>query len=115
MRYSFNEIRRQSHNKRADPKSLRRMALMVLLIAACIFYFIYKMGQVPKSMTPAIRPYTKYEPEAVHGKIYHKPYFSLSYVGQYELPEWVTYELTVDMLNHKKFERNQEFIPDPEI
>ncbi len=54
-------------------------------------------------------------PDAVSGVIYNKPYYSLSYVEQYEIPEWVAYKLTVGMLNQQKFPRNQDFNPDPAI
>lgn len=54
-------------------------------------------------------------PEAFRGEIYNKPNFSLSYVEEYEIPEWVTYRLTVGMLNEKKHPRDQDFNPDPAI
>jgi len=112
----MNEIRRQSHNKRANPRSLSRMAWMVFIVVLIIVYFVYKINQHPNggwSKEPIVK--NKYEPDAKEGKVYEKPFFSLSYVEKYELPEWVTYQLTVDMLNHHKFPRTQDFNPDPAI
>jgi hypothetical protein len=40
----MNEIRRQSHNKRSNPKDVNRMLIMVLILAALIFYFAFKFG-----------------------------------------------------------------------
>ena len=56
-----------------------------------------------------------YIPEPNRGVLYSKPHFTLSYVEQYELPEFVAYRLTVDMMNKKKFPRDQDFNPDPAI
>lgn len=112
----MNEIRRQGHNKRADSRSLSRMAWMVFLVVLIIVYFVYKINQHPKGgWSNELIIENKYEPDAKAGKVYEKPFFSLSYVEQYELPEWVSYHLTVDMLNHRKFPRTQDFNPDPAI
>jgi endonuclease G len=68
-----------------------------------------KTVEIPHSTRPA------YLPDPKDGKVYHKPGFSLSYVDHYELPEWVTYELTVDMMNQPKHVRDQDFYPDTDI
>ena len=56
-----------------------------------------------------------YKPDPGVGQIYEKPGFTLSYAERYEVAEWVSYTLTRDMLDKPKFERNQDFEPDPQI
>jgi len=54
-------------------------------------------------------------PESRLGVRYDKPGFVLSYVEEYELPEWVTYLLTREMLTGDRLERTQDFEPDDAI
>jgi hypothetical protein len=42
MQFSFNEIRRQSHNKRPPKGAASRMLWMIIIIAGIIFFFVYK-------------------------------------------------------------------------
>jgi hypothetical protein len=44
MRFTMNEIRRQGHNKRSSQGSVTRMFILVMIIAALIFYFAYKFS-----------------------------------------------------------------------
>jgi endonuclease G len=120
MQFSFNEIRRHSHNKRPPRGAALRMLWMIIIVAGIIFFFVYKSGSFLD--TPVLREPQRatihrqdFEPETRKGKIYRKQNFSLSYVEEFELPEWVAYRLTRDMLNQKKFERDQDFNSDPAI
>ena len=118
MQFSFNEIRRHSHNKRPPKGAASRMLWMILIVAGIIFFFVYKAEEFTSTLPTTssnIPERNSYNPEPVSGVIYQKPHFTLSYVEQYEIPEWVSYELTVDMLNMKKFPRDQDFDPDPAI
>lgn len=54
-------------------------------------------------------------PDTHLGVRYDKPGFSLSYVEAWELPEWVTYTLTREMLVGERLKRTQDFTPDDEI
>lgn len=91
---------------------------MVITIAGLCILMILLWQGMKKSVAewlPSTTPATHYTPEAFAGDIYHKPNFSLSYVEKYELPEWVSYTLTIDMMNKPKYPRDQDFEPDPEI
>lgn len=111
----MSEFRIPSHNKRYGKKAFNRMVFFALFIAGLIFLGLFYIDEfTPIAELPGA-PTISYYPEANQGVVYHKPSFSLSYVEKYELPEWVTYELTVGMMNKKKFERNQDFNPDPDI
>lgn len=110
------EFRIPTHNKRYPKKSVNRFVFMVLLVVGVVLWLMFTLrdfaglGDAGKvNVVPA------YSPEAVKGNIYRKPGYSLSYVETYELPEWVSYELTVDMMNAPKHERSQDFLPDPDI
>lgn len=94
------------------------MLWMIVIVVGIIFFFVYKSEKFTTSLPQAqpLKPARNvYTPEPLQGVIYQKPHFTLSYVEQYEIPEWVSYELTVDMLNAEKFPRDQEFDPDPAI
>ncbi len=56
-----------------------------------------------------------YLPTNPNGTIVQHQYFALSYVEQYELPEWCAYELTAQRLNVKRVERSNDFRPDPKV
>ena len=88
---------------------------MALLIIGVILFLMWGLKQVSELPQSTDSPKSVYHPDPVNGVIYHKPGFKLSYVEDYEMPEWVSYSLTVDMLNKPKFERNQDFEPDPAI
>jgi endonuclease G len=111
----MSEFRIPSHNKRYGKKAFNRFVFFALFIAGLIFLGLFYIDEFTPIGELSGAPTITYYPEANQGVIYHKPSFSLSYVERYELPEWVTYELTVDMLNKKKFERHQDFNPDPDI
>lgn len=111
----MNEFKIPSHNKRYSGSSVSRQFWMVLIVVGVILllmYFMQKWGSEELVIKTTSLSYT---PEAKQGVIYHKPNFSLSYVEQYELPEWVAYELTVGMMNQPKTDRYQDFEPDPAI
>jgi endonuclease G len=75
-------------------------------------YFLWQLSQGEMQVQ---EPDLDYFPDPQQGVVYHKPGFSLSYVEEYELPEWVAYALTVDMMNKPKHDRDQDFNPDPAI
>ncbi len=109
------EFRIPSHNKRYGKKAFNRLVFFAFFIAGLIFLGLFYMDEfTPIGELPGA-PTISYYPEANQGVVYHKPSFSLSYVEEYELAEWVTYELTVDMMNKGKFDRHQDFNPDPDI
>lgn len=88
---------------------------MALLFVGIIFLVMYFLGKFSAHETAVQSGDYTYLPEPEQGTVYHKPGFSLSYVERYELPEWVSYELTVDMMNKPKHKRDQDFNPDPAI
>lgn len=111
----MNEFRIPTHNKRYNRKATGRLTLMVVVLVSVIMMFMYFLEKIPTAVEAPVTNTMNYTPAPVHGVVYHKPAFSLSYVEDYELPEWVSYSLTVEMLNQPKFDRDQDFIPDPQI
>jgi endonuclease G len=111
----MHEFRIPTHNKRYDRKAAGRLTWMVVVLVSVILVFMYVLDKARYEVSPANQPSSTYSPAPVHGVVYRKPEFSLSYVEKYELPEWVSYTLTADRLNQPKFERNQDFNPDPQI
>ena len=111
----MNEFRLPTHNKRYEKKSVGKLAFMVLFLVAIIFMFMYYLNQMGETGSIPTSSTHLYTPDPREGVVYHKPNFSLSYVEKYELPEWVSYELTVDMMNAPKRKRDQDFNPDPAI
>jgi len=109
------EIRRNARQRQAYKKSQGRLFLGVLFIIGVMVLFWFNLKDYKEEEKKQILDDKDYLPVAHQGIIYHKPFFSLSYVEEYEIPEWVAYRLTVDMLNTKKFPRDQDFNPDPAI
>lgn len=56
-----------------------------------------------------------YLPTSTSTKIVQHKYFALSYLEEYELPEWVAYELTAARLKLPWVRRTNDFRPDPKI
>lgn len=109
------EFRIPSHNKRYGKKAVNRLVFFSLFIVGLIFLGMFYIDEFTPIGELSGAPSVTYYPDPNQGVVYHKPSFSLSYVEAHELPEWVTYELTVGMMNKKKFKRNQDFNPDPDI
>ena len=111
----MSEFRIPSHNKRYEKKAVNKLSLMALFFVVIIFVVMYYLNDLSHDQAQVKTVSHTYLPEAGQGVVYHKPGFSLSYVEQFELPEWVSYELTVDMMNKPKYNRDQDFNPDPAI
>lgn len=109
------DIRRQSRYRRADSKGLARLTISVIVFLGIIFLFWSNLKEYADSSDENKSGNKDFLPAPHLGMIYHKPNFSLSYVEEYEIPEWVAYRLTVGMMNSQKFPRNQDFNPDPSI
>lgn len=109
------EIRSGSRHRRTDKKSTYKLLFGILFIVIIMIIFWVNLKEYQAEEEKIILDDKFYLPEANLGTVYHKPYFSLSYVEQFEIPEWVAYRLTEGMLNKKKFPREQDFQPDPEI
>lgn len=109
------EIRRQSRHQQTNQKSLNKMLFGLAFLIGIMLLFWYNVKDYQKTEVAKTAEVKNVLPDAVSGVIYNKPYYSLSYVEQYEIPEWVAYKLTVGMLNQQKFPRNQDFNPDPAI
>lgn len=111
----MSEFRIPSHNKRYEKRAVNKLSLMALFFVVIIFMVMYYLNDLSHDQEKVSTTSYTYLPEAKRGIVYHKPGFSLSYVEQYELPEWVSYELTVDMMDKPKYNRDQDFNPDPAI
>lgn len=111
----MDEFRLPTHNKRYERKSVGKLAFMVFFLVGVIFLFMYYLNQFEEAGNISTPTTLQYRPDPKAGEVYQKPNFSLSYVEEYELPEWVSYELTVDMMNAPKLKRDQDFNPDPAI
>src|SRR5687767_12318798 len=106
------EISRRSRHSRANQKTQTRLILATLFLIGIMVLFWYNLKEYQEEEDKKTLDVKDYLPEANQGVVYAKPFYSLSYVEQYEIPEWVAYQLTVDMLNSKKFPRDQDFNPD---
>ncbi len=107
------EIKRPGRYRRTNTKSQGRLILATLFLIVIMALFWFNLKDYQDHEEKKIIGHQDYLPAINNGVIYHKPYFTLSYVEEYEIPEWVSYKLTVDMLNSKKFPRDQDFNPDP--
>src|SRR5688572_9429648 len=97
------ELKTNSRHRRADPKSQFRLIVAVLFLIGIMIFFWYNMKEYQDEEFHREHDLSDYLPASNVRVIYHKPFYSFSYVEKYEIPEWVTYRLTVDMLNKKKF------------
>ncbi len=88
---------------------------MVFLFVGILVLFMFYLNKLNLAQTQSAIAPLEYFPEPENGIVYHKPHFSLSYVERFEIPEWVTYTLTAEMMNKPKHERDQDFNPDPSI
>ncbi|MDZ4748496.1 MAG: DNA/RNA non-specific endonuclease [Saprospiraceae bacterium] len=109
------EFKIPSHNRRYEKKAASKMVWMVLIFVGIICLTMYFLDGLQSIETPEKSLEATYAPEPKAGVVYSKPNFSLSYVEEYELPEWVSYELSVEMMNAPKNDRDQDFNPDPAI
>lgn len=109
------QIKRTGKYKRTDTKSSFRLFMAAFFIIGIMFLFWYKLKDFQTTGIEKIADTKDYLPASKLGEVYHKPHFSLSYVEEYEIPEWVAYKLTVDMMNSPKSPRDQDFNPDPSI
>ncbi len=105
-------------HKRSSSRSFFSMVITIAVICALIiaFWEMFNDRMMPASAAKDMRvDKTLTVPDTRLGARYDKPGFILSYVEQYELPEWVTYTLTKDMLTGERLERTQDFVPDDDI
>ena len=87
----------------------------MVFVIGIMLVFWYNVKEYQGEEEKKILDNRDYLPEINKGDVYQKPFFTLSYVEEYEIPEWAAYQLTKDMLNKKKFPREQDFNPDPGI
>ena len=108
-------ITRQSRYRSTDKKAQAKLIMGALFVIGMMLLFWYNLEEYGKEEEKKVLGVKEYLPLPNKGVIYHKPDFSLSYVEDYEIPEWVAYRLTVDMMNAPKTKRYQDFNPDPGI
>jgi len=109
------EIRRPGKIQQTKKKSSTSLMITIILIIGIFILFWYQLKEFQATENKIIESKKDYLPLASNGKIYNKSFFSFSYVEQYELPEWVAYRLTKEMLDKPNHPRNQDFNPDPVI
>lgn len=111
----MSEFRIPSHNRRYEKKAASKLVWMAVIFVGVIFLAMYFLDGLQRIEAPQKSTDKTYTPDPKAGVVYRKPNFTLSYVEEYELPEWVSYELSVDMMNAPKAKRDQDFNPDPAI
>jgi endonuclease G len=109
------DLRRPGRKLQKTKKSPIGLIITLALILGMILLFWWELKNFQSTASNKIESRKDYLPAANQGRIYDKPYFSLSYVEQYELPEWVAYRPTREMLHKPKHPRDQDFNPDPAI
>jgi endonuclease G len=85
----------------------------MLIFLGVVFMFLFKKINTYFSQPIFLEADSErfYLPK-VSGELIHHKYFSLSYLEKHEQAEWVSYKLTVDMLNAPKVPRTNYFNPD---
>jgi len=113
------DIGQYRRHKRSSSKSFFSLIITIAVICGLMIFFWEAFNdRVVPALTGKETESTVAEltiPDVKRGIRYDKPGFVLSYVEDYELPEWVTYTLTKDMLTGDRLERTQDFEPDPAI
>jgi endonuclease G len=72
--------------------------------------FFAHQPEVPNYTGPEIM--AGYLPDSERGETVHHRHFSLSYLEEFELAQWVAYELTIEELNASRVPRYDRFNPD---
>jgi endonuclease G len=111
------DIRRDSRHRKASNKGIGGLLVSCGVLAAVIYIFWSSVKEYDPSAYQATDTSStiEYIPQTVLGEMYQKPFFTISYVEQFEIPEWVAYKLTVGMLNQPKTPRTQDFEIDHSI
>lgn len=119
------KFRRSHDHKRTGEKSgmIVKVGLFSLVVGALYFAFQKFSGSPDFSEEPVVEDVADLEameidsifylPGAGSGVIGRHKYYAFSYVEEFELSEWVAYELTSERLNTQWVERTNNFRPDP--
>jgi len=123
------KLRRNHH--RTDRSGFSSMLMKVglfFIVAILGFVYIYKNVNGPKTNYQGSNNSSGYDlntyedtesltsaeiiPDGSTGEIVNHDYYSLSYIEEYEVPEWVAYKLTANSLRQPNVKRAKRFTQD---
>ncbi len=78
-------IRRPGKNQQSAKKSTGFLVTIILIIGIFVLFW-YQLKEFQANEDKKIESQKDYLPVPNEGKVFDKPYFSLSFVEQYELP-----------------------------
>lgn len=118
------KLRRSHSPSKASGSMITRMGLFGLIVAGLWFAFQKFTGTVSEEepVTEDVENLENYAidsifylPTSTSGQIVRHKYYALSYLEEYELPEWVAFELTNERLRMPWVKRTNNFRPDPKV
>lgn len=119
------KLRRSHSQKKESGSMIARMGIFGLIVAGLWFAFQKFMGSPPEPEEPVVEDVENLEdfaidsifylPTSTTGQVIRHKYYALSYVEEYEVPEWVAFELTSDRLRMPWVERTNNFRQDPKV
>ncbi len=111
---------RQNHQRRDRTgfgRLLTRVALFGIILCVGFVYLYQFLGDINfENAEENVLPNTEdraFIPKGSSGEIVHHDYYSLSYIEDWEIAEWVAYPLTASSLRKKNVPRSKRFNQDP--
>ena len=110
------KLRRNHHQSNNTGAVLARGGIFAILIAG--LYMVFKVLDVevfdaPNPDTPQETTTSVSNFPTVNGQLVHHEFYSLSYIEEFEQPEWVAYRLSADNMNGPFVSRTDNFRTDP--
>ncbi len=90
-----------------------RLILQALLALLFVGLLWLALNTYSSSTSPEEAPY--YAPTSTTGQVVVHHYFALSYLEDWEIAEWVAWELERDKLRKKRVRRQDNYRPDPKV
>ncbi len=111
---------KQNHQRRDRSgfgKLLVRVGIFAVLLCGAFVYLYQFLGDINfENSEENVLPNTEdraFIPKGSSGQIVHHDYYSLSYIEDWEIAEWVAYPLTSSSLQKKNVPRSKRFNQDP--
>lgn len=119
----------RGHQRKRKSSDFFRIILLTCIAGGLIYFLLNIIKKDSYGLLPQNQENTGYTvpastkdpdtrfflPAGSRGKIIHHSFYSMSYFEEYEIPEWVAYELTKKNLVSKKVERTDWFNEDLSI
>lgn len=120
------KFRRSHSQKKESGGMIARMGIFGLIVAGLWLGFQkftgMTSGETEEPVSEDVENIEEYAvdsifflPTSTTGQIVQHKYYALSYVEEFEVPEWVAFELTSERLNMPWVSRTNNFRPDPKV